>query len=64
MDELTEHLKETARAMGQALVEQLPAATCRCCPAPMSKIDPTRCQNCDYETNWTEAMIAEYRATL
>ena len=37
---------------------------CPICHCPMSAIDPTRCQNCDYETNWSQEQIDTYQAIL
>lgn len=39
-------------------------AACPACGAPMSKIDPTRCQNCDFQTGWTPEELALYREVL
>ena len=37
---------------------------CPVCKCPMSKINPTTCQNCDYKTNWTQDHIDSYQQKL
>ena len=38
--------------------------TCPICHCPMSLINPTTCQNCDYQTTWTQTEITEYQLML
>jgi len=37
---------------------------CPVCTCPMSKINPKTCQNCDYQTGWTQEQIDDYKAIL
>ncbi len=38
--------------------------TCPVCNCPMSLINPSTCQNCDYQLGWLQSEIESYKIDL
>ena len=38
--------------------------TCPVCSCPMSLINPSTCQNCDYQLGWSQSEIEAYQLDL
>lgn len=54
---------EDAVGTGRAMWAHV-SVPCPVCTCPMSLRDPRTCQNCDYQTDWTQEQVDMYQAQL